>query len=617
MNDKLFSWLLKGVLVLFAAAILGSLWYYPMGRKPRVLVSVPVNAKDQSAVVARSIGHDEVLLIVGSKVSLYDLRTKASRWSANLTAAAPAATPAPKATPKPAAKPVAQEKPDPLIAARVKKRFAKLEKWAADLTAKRGALKSALQIEAFNEEAAKYHAELIAARAEAGIVAPAEAPPHTEDAEETFDRFAYAAPRVQMAVIGSTLWLAQGRSVTGFDRADGHVVKCLALPGHVTALETGADELFVIASVGAGRTAQVTRIAAAGATVQNLSVEMPPEPPEPRWVEGAPQVPAVATDRVLFSAHRSPLLRLDAHLVEKKLIERQVMSGESGSDLEEWDKKSKGGFGDDALAMAKALEREGQRDATGGREITDESTYRLSLTRPFAPATAAATVEVHGPARVFSTATLDLVAAGKELVAFDRSNKKLWQAQLAQPLAPISRFEGFGDDEEASPAQPCLETADRLYFFDGGYLTAFAKATGQPAWRLPLQHIARVQLADTGHLYVSTAPSGIGTVPQHFCVEAKSGKVTWKIEKYDACYVSGSDLYATRETRNAEDMVNAVFDRSKAPQCRWKLYKLSTRNGEPQWEWFQTRRPTRVEADHKRVALLFADELQVLTSIAL
>ena len=64
-------------------------------------------------------------------------------------------------------------------------------------------------------------------------------------------------------------------------------------------------------------------------------------------------------------------------------------------------------------------------------------------------------------------------------------------------------------------------------------------------------------------------------------------------------------------------MVNAVFDRSKAPQCRWKLYKLSPRNGEPQWEWFQTRRPLRVEADRKRVAILFPDELQILTSLAL
>ena len=45
--------------------------------------------------------------------------------------------------------------------------------------------------------------------------------------------------------------------------------------------------------------------------------------------------------------------------------------------------------------------------------------------------------------------------------------------------------------------------------------------------------------------------------------------------------------------------------------------EMGERNGEPQWEWFQTRRPSRIEADHKRVSLLFADELQMLTSLAL
>ena len=72
-----------------------------------------------------------------------------------------------------------------------------------------------------------------------------------------------------------------------------------------------------------------------------------------------------------------------------------------------------------------------------------------------------------------------------------------------------------------------------------------------------------------------------------------------------------------RETRNAEDMVNSVFDSSKAIECRWKLYKLSKRTGEPQWEWFQTRHPLHVESDGRTVGVLFADELQVIKSIAL
>jgi hypothetical protein len=46
-----------------------------------------------------------------------------------------------------------------------------------------------------------------------------------------------------------------------------------------------------------------------------------------------------------------------------------------------------------------------------------------------------------------------------------------------------------------------------------------------------------------------------------------------------------------------------------------KIYKLSRGKGEPMWEWFQTRRPRAVEVQGKKVALLFGDELQVVSSI--
>ncbi len=622
MSEKAINWIVKISAAIVLLLIGGGVWYYTMGRKPHLLISAPIKAGNATAHV-RSIGPDETLLLVGDKATLFDLKTKQSRWSVNLTPAAStaptAATPAPKPVAKATPVPAPPEKPDPLLAARVKKRFAKLEKWAADLNARRTKLKTPLQIEAFNVEAAKYHAELVAARQEAGTAAPVRTATREvseDDDDEAIGFAGYLPSRVEVAALPGSIWIAQGTRVTGLDRADGHVLKSVTMPGNITALERGADELFVRSAVGNGRDLQVTRLAIGNGPAQTLTVAMPPEPREEEWHEGTPRIPAVADHRILFSARESSLLQLDVHLKEKKLIERQTISGEAGSDLEAADKKTSGGFGNDALVFAQALNREAEREATGGKEIIDESTYEVTLQRPFNPALSAATALVHGPAEVFSTATLDLVTGGKDLVAFDHSNKKLWQAQLAQPIASLNHLEPF-DDEESTPAHPCLEAGERLYFFDSAYLTAFARQTGQPAWRLPLKGIHKVQLDDTDHLYISTQPGGFGELPQLIRVEAKTGRVVWKVEKYDDCFVSGNDLYATRETRNADDMVNAVFDRSKAPQCRWKLYKLSIGNGEPQWEWFQTRRPIRVEASRKRVSLLFADELQVLTSIAL
>ena len=623
MSEKAIGWILKITLGLGLVFLAGGVWYYTAGRKPRVLISVPIKAHD-SATTVRVLSPNELLLLVGAKATLYDLAAKKDRWSVDLNASAPpaaaAATPAAKVVAKaaPTPTPVPQEKPDPLLAARVKKRFAKLEKWAAELNEKRSKLKTQLQIDAFNLEAAKYHAELIAARAEAGTTPPAPARVASrESADEVDDWAGRSVPaRAEIVVLAGSVWIAQGRRVTGLDRADGHVLKSIALPGNVSAIERGADELFVLASSGRGREVQVTRIVPGTASAQNITVAMPPEPREEPVREGAPRKPTTPERRILFSANRSSLLQLEVRLIEKKLTERQTMSGESGSDLEAADKKTTGGFGNDALLMAQALSRENERDATGGKEIIDESTYEVALQRPFTPALPVATAQVHGHAEVFSTPNLDLVTGGKDLVAFDHANKKLWQAQLAQPVAPIEHAV-WSDDDESSTSHPCLEAGDRLYFFDTAYLTAFARQTGQPAWRLPLKGIHKIQLDDSDHLYVSSQPAAFGEVAQLYRVEAKTGRVLWKVEKYDDCFVSGGDLYATRETRNAEDAVNSVFDRSKTIQCRWKLYKLSTRNGEPQWEWFQTRRPFRIDAERKRVALLFGDELQIITSIAL
>ena len=81
--------------------------------------------------------------------------------------------------------------------------------------------------------------------------------------------------------------------------------------------------------------------------------------------------------------------------------------------------------------------------------------------------------------------------------------------------------------------------------------------------------------------------------------------------------MSGSDVYVLRESRNPADLENQVFDRSKVPEARVKIYKLSRRNGESIWEWFQPRRPRAVHADRKNVGILFGDELQLIHSIAL
>ncbi len=656
MTDKTFPRVIKTVVALVVLLGGAGVWYYTLGRKPKITLSVPIAAK-MSAASLHAVGPGEVLLVADGKAALYATAGGAAKWSVALATPAPgAAAPAPAMSvgAKIAATPVAAvaepdesvklrklpllstgEKPDQLLAKRTERRFAKLREWSAKLNAKKATLKTPLQIEAFNEEAKKYHAELAETRAEAAAQKPAAStPPHAGAAVAAaaaadepafahgYGRFDSFYEKTDVVADSSALLLLHGARARLLDRASGAVKKEIPLPGNFSRVLRGAGCVYAVGASPDGAR-QVTRIGTADGAAQTIMIAGPRGEGRFRIKEaGQPAEPMTQPLRTELSAGGGALLRADLRLVEKKIAERTLATAANPSDaLEEADKKAATGWGSDAALYAKALAKDSAREDTGGRERTDESTYEVILTRPLDTGIPEVRATVHGHADIFSTRTLDLVAAGRTLLAFDHNNKKLWETTLANPIAdPGSVRDDEDDDATATTAQPCVEDGGRVYFFDSAFLTAFDLTTGQPAWRVPAGGIHKLQLDGRGALYVSTGSGGFdpnGALPLTMKVDAKSGKILWKVEKYQDCIVSGGEVYATRETRNSEDMVNAVFDRSKAIECRWKLYKLSAGKGAVQWEWFQTRRPRRVEADGKKVALLFSDELQVIKSIAL
>lgn len=629
MSPTALSRLIKCLFLGFVLLLAGGVWYYAWGRKPSLVLSAKIERRD-GAPTSHLISPGEVLLLTATKATLYDTAKGQPRWSANLGVQPAAATP-PPAMASPSAK------FDPALAAKVRTRFAKLEEWAAKLSAKRAKLKGKKQIEAFNEEAAKYHAELKAARAEAVSVREAEfayaaavrGQVQPQEGDDDADFFAPWETKAEVFADGGKIWVAQGRRIVALDRANGQLTKQVPLAGEFDHAMRGVGRFYVVAAAGDGGR-QVVAVNLADGAAAGFGVTTPGTSERFTFAgEGQPATPNLQPARAEFSAAGGELLQVDIHLVESKVTERQVMSGSYISDMEEADKKTTGGWAADAMVVAQSLAKEAERDATGGKERIDESTYEVTLRRPFATGLApVGPLRVQGRPEVFSTAGFDLLAAGQTLLAFDHANKKLWESKLAGPLV-------FGDwaDEEgaygeapdertATTARPCVEDAERLYLFDKAFLSAFERSSGRPLWRLPSSGIRKVQLDGSGLLYVlssNVAPESYGLNTNHpvmMKVEAKSGKIVWKIEKYQNVFVSGGDLYATRETQNAEDAINRAF-RSAAPETRFKLYKLSTRDGEPQWEWFQVRRPLRIEVERKKVSLLFPDELQLLKSIAL
>ncbi len=640
MSAKTFSRLLKIGFALVALLLAAGIWYYTLGRKPKLALSVAISDKVDSPSL-HAVGAGEVLLVAGGKAALYATAGGAAKWSIALGTPAPVAAPkiAPKVAPTPVVEePVAQrklpefstgEKADQLLARRSERRFAKLREWSARLNAKKAKLKTPLQIEAFNEEAKKYHVELAEVRAEAAQAQKqtATVPQRAGSSEgdepafaRDFARFDSFDEKTAVIADGGTLLLLHGTRARLLDRASGGVKKEVPLPGNFTRVLYGPSCAYAISAT-PDDARQVTRIATTDGAAQTVKIVGPRSEGRFHTKEaGVPAEPVTQPLRTELSSSGGALLRCDVRLVEKKITESTLAgAGGPSSALEEADQKTATGWGSDAAVYAKALAADSEREDSGGKVRTDESTYEVVLARPLDPAIPEARTTIRGHADIFSTRSLDLIAAGRTLTAFDHSNKKLWETTLAAPVADPG---SAGDDEDAATAaQPCVEDGGRLYFFDSAFLTAFALATGQPVWRVPSAGIRKLQHDGRGALYVSTgggdnvAPGG--TEPLTLKIDAKTGKILWKIAKYQDCFVSGGQVYATRETRNSEDMVNAVFDRSKAIQCRWKIYKLTAGKGEPQWEWFQTRRPLSVDADGRKVTLLFGDELQVIQSIAL
>ena len=72
MKQKLFALLFKAALVLGLLLLAGSIWYYTLGRKPKLVVSAKIAAKS-GLPASHLIAPGEVLLLVGTKATLYDI----------------------------------------------------------------------------------------------------------------------------------------------------------------------------------------------------------------------------------------------------------------------------------------------------------------------------------------------------------------------------------------------------------------------------------------------------------------------------------------------------------------------------------------------------------------
>jgi hypothetical protein len=706
-KKKPWGWIILVVLLLLGGT---AFWYYFFGQKPKVVLTVALPAGDEFGERGMwPLGGSEVLVRGGSELKLIQLTDRSVKWSAKVPAASPV---------------------DPTWRTHMNARLLRLQQWSEELTRKRAQLSGAAETKKFNEEAAKYQAELAAVRAAAANppksksesdnipappalavskAAPAKAAsPVTEnlkgavhpevqlleqrikrrstqistlaatvdskkraakteiqlsaaaddekrllamkaeqqadetklgelkgavgagkvaavakdeDEEDETDESAMALDESYeevadpfVGVSGKHVWLIDGERALAFDRASGALRQDVALAGPSLGVWSTAEGIFVVAAAGADAR-QVMRIQGNNAPVSLYVPAGKVESPVSAIEEGGIQ-PNVQALRTEFTGG---LLQANIRLSEKKLVARDSIKPGSDDALTKTINDSAAHSTDEIMAIAKLMENDAKRLSGETKFWVDESSYELTLRRPFDPAVPEWKGQVKGTVQLFSTANYDLVAAGTKLLAFNRQNQKLWEATLGAPV-PLKR------DDNA--AEICVENGDTLFFADGAFLTGFDAKTGKVLWRVPSIGIRKVILDRDGAVYAHSAnlPAESLTygasdfdeiIPVTMKIEPHTGEILWKAEKYEDIWISGGDLYAMREGQNPSDAEERVFDPSKVPEARMRVYKLKLGSGKPVWDWYQPRRPVAVYPSRKTVALLYRNELLVIHSIAI
>lgn len=212
--------------------------------------------------------------------------------------------------------------------------------------------------------------------------------------------------------------------------------------------------------------------------------------------------------------------------------------------------------------------------------------------------------EVDGQPALFVLPTVDLLIAGQTVRAFDKLNKLLWEAQLGQPLAPQFMQPRTGLALGPALRGPCLQQGNALYVFDQGTLQAFDLMTGSVRWRLAQAGICQVQADEQGWLYVVSGSPVRPSRSVVLKVEPKSGKTVWRAEDRGLrCYLTGRFLYAVNYEPDDPELVEAV------PYLT--VWRLDPEDGRPFWEHSDQRLPVALDFQANRFLLCFGDELQV------
>lgn len=273
-----------------------------------------------------------------------------------------------------------------------------------------------------------------------------------------------------------------------------------------------------------------------------------------------------------------------------------------------------------------------QRDRGGDVVTEDQSRYQVTIHRPDAKDVPDWTGEVTGEPAVIEQKTVTVVRGGDMFVVLDKSNKKLWQADLTHQFAGGSGFDQDDPGETSLGQGPCVEHGDTLYVFDEATLTAYEVANGNVRWRVPSIGIAGVFFDDNGAMYVNSTTGDLESIKYSrqiditkkisasvLKIDCQSGKVLWNVQP--GSFVSHVDgkfvlCYAVHQAPDDIDP-DALTTLPGMADSEMILRRLDPKTGKTMWEYPEPRAPLYVRFHGNIIELVFRKEVEVLKFISL
>jgi len=432
-----------------------------------------------------------------------------------------------------------------------------------------------------------------------------------------------------------SIWICLGDRVVKLSRATGEMKLTVPITGELKSF-TPSDTSLLVVSAKDETTRAVSRIDLASGEVSTDEITVPRAEKHAMSNELPPNVQptagvllAQALDEQKFNkpldAMSSEFFSTGANLVELrvKLLQPKVTYIQSIKPRGPTHITANLTAGSSTADVAEEVFNDIKRDQTGGVKGIDESRYEATIRRWTGAAPTEWKSEVIGVPVFFSLKTVDLLVAGKQLIVFDKQNKKLFDANLAYPIN--SRYNPDRWDRRSVPA---VEANGSLYFFDEGVLTAFSLPSGEVRWRLPSVGISKVQFDDHGTLYVDSTsgnPEDIQysdqikfdqTAPVLLKIDPAAGKILWQVAKSgQGCFLSGPFLYTASVQQGGIAMANGLAEALNAPRpdapFYFHIYRLDPADGKILWDFYREAAPAEFSFQQNRFMVRFGDDVQV------